>query len=65
MSTHKEAVRAVEELNGRELNGLLLLVTRAVPFEERKRQLQVQTENFKRENREKYEDRKFYVKNFN
>lgn len=64
MKTHEEAVKAVEGLNGREIQGFTLVCGRAMPRLERIKELEKLSEKWRKANYEKYKGRNLYVRNF-
>lgn len=64
MNTHEEAVRAVEALQGKEIEGLIINCGRAMNKQERLKELEKQSEKWRRANYEKYKGRNLYVRNF-
>lgn len=64
MSTHDEALKATENLNGREIEGLTISCGRAMTKAERQKEIEKQSEKWRRANYEKYKGRNLYVRNF-
>lgn len=64
MKTHEQAVKAVEGLNGKVIDGHTLNCNRAMLKKDREAFLKEQTERWRRANYEKYKGRNLYVRNF-
>lgn len=64
MSTHEEALKATEGLNGREIENLTINCGRAMTKQERQKEIEKQSEKWRRANYEKYKGRNLYVRNF-
>lgn len=63
MATAEAAAAAVDGLNGKEVGGKVLVVTRAQKKEEREKELRDQFERLKQERQKKYAGVNLYVKN--
>lgn len=63
MKDHEEALKAVEELNGKEIDNLVIQCCRAMSKAERLKELQTQSEKWRKANFEKYKGRNLYVRN--
>ena len=64
MSSHEEAVKAVEGLNGREIDGSTITCGRSKTKNERQKEIQIESEKWRKANYEKYKGRCLYVRNF-
>lgn len=64
MKTHDEAVAAVKGLDGKELEGLVLVCNRSMSRQERLKFLKEQTAKFRRATYQQHEGRNLYIKNF-
>jgi polyadenylate-binding protein len=62
--THSDAVRAIQELNGREEDGRVLDCVRFKTREERLRELQRKSEQWKQATYERFKGRNLYVRGF-
>ena len=64
MKTHEEATQAVKGLDGKELEGLVLVCNRSMTRQERIKFLKEQTAKFRRTTYQLHEGRNLYIKNF-
>ena len=64
MVHHEDAVRAVEELNGKEIDGFVLYATRAMTKKERAEFLQKQKTQWRLQRAKETKDRNLFIKGF-